>query len=226
MAGEACPRPAAAGRLRGGLGDLLGRSLDGLRAVVALHVGDLLLLGRDLRLEVGDSRRSRRQLAGSLRERAVAVQTVGLAAEVGEGLLLLALQVAAGTAGLTVFAVSCVFSATVEATSVACCLISSRTPSVPPTGSRLPRIGDAMRPRDIHHIGHAVDDIAAAVDMYERLFAGVVEHHETVPEQGVEAASLRVGTDCVELLGRSARTRRWAGSWRAGDRECTMLPSR
>lgn len=57
-----------------------------------------------------------------------------------------------------------------------------------------------MRPRDIHHIGHAVDDIAAAVDIYERLFDGVVEHHETVPEQGVEAVSLRVGTGCVELL--------------------------
>jgi methylmalonyl-CoA/ethylmalonyl-CoA epimerase len=57
-----------------------------------------------------------------------------------------------------------------------------------------------MRPRDIHHIGHAVDDIETAVDMYERLFGGVVEHHETVPEQGVEAVSLRVGSDCIELL--------------------------
>ena len=57
-----------------------------------------------------------------------------------------------------------------------------------------------MRPRGIHHIGHAVDDIAAAVDVYERLFGAVVEHHQTVPEQGVEAVSLRVGSDCVELL--------------------------
>jgi len=57
-----------------------------------------------------------------------------------------------------------------------------------------------MHPRGIHHIGHAVDDIAAAVGLYERLFGAVVEHHQTVPEQGVEAVSLRVGSDCVELL--------------------------
>src|SRR6266545_4535270 len=57
-----------------------------------------------------------------------------------------------------------------------------------------------MRPRGIHHIGLAVDDIAAAVDTYERLFGAVTEHHETVPEQGVEAVSLRVGSDCIELL--------------------------
>jgi methylmalonyl-CoA/ethylmalonyl-CoA epimerase len=57
-----------------------------------------------------------------------------------------------------------------------------------------------MRPRGIHHIGHAVDDMAASVDLYERLFGAVIEHHETVPEQGVEAVSLRVGSDCIELL--------------------------
>jgi methylmalonyl-CoA/ethylmalonyl-CoA epimerase len=57
-----------------------------------------------------------------------------------------------------------------------------------------------MRPRDIHHIGHAVDDIAAAVDVYERLFGAVTEHHRTVPEQGVEAVSLRVGSARIELL--------------------------
>jgi methylmalonyl-CoA epimerase len=57
-----------------------------------------------------------------------------------------------------------------------------------------------MRPRAIHHIGHAVDDIASAVDAYERLFGAVQEHHETVPEQGVEAVSLRVGSDRIELL--------------------------
>jgi methylmalonyl-CoA/ethylmalonyl-CoA epimerase len=57
-----------------------------------------------------------------------------------------------------------------------------------------------MRPRGIHHIGHAVDDMTASVDLYERLFGAVIEHHETVPEQGVEAVSLRVGSDCIELL--------------------------
>jgi methylmalonyl-CoA/ethylmalonyl-CoA epimerase len=57
-----------------------------------------------------------------------------------------------------------------------------------------------MRPRGIHHIGHAVEDMTASVDLYERLFGAVIEHHETVPEQGVEAVSLRVGSDCIELL--------------------------
>jgi methylmalonyl-CoA/ethylmalonyl-CoA epimerase len=58
----------------------------------------------------------------------------------------------------------------------------------------------AMHARKIHHIGHAVDDIAGAVATYEGLFGAVVEHHETVPEQGVEAVSLRVGADRIELL--------------------------
>jgi methylmalonyl-CoA/ethylmalonyl-CoA epimerase len=57
-----------------------------------------------------------------------------------------------------------------------------------------------MRPRGIHHIGHAVDDIGAAVGTYERLFGAVMEHRETVPAQGVEAVSLRVGSACIELL--------------------------
>lgn len=57
-----------------------------------------------------------------------------------------------------------------------------------------------MRPRDIHHIGHAVDDIEAAVDAYERLFGAVTEHRETVPAQGVEAVLLQVGSARIELL--------------------------
>jgi len=57
-----------------------------------------------------------------------------------------------------------------------------------------------MRPRDIHHIGHAVVDLEAAVDAYERLFGAVAEHRETVPAQGVEAVSLRVGSARIELL--------------------------
>lgn len=52
----------------------------------------------------------------------------------------------------------------------------------------------------IHHLGVAVDDLDAAVATYERLFGAELEHRETVPEQGVEAASLRVGESRVELL--------------------------
>ena len=57
-----------------------------------------------------------------------------------------------------------------------------------------------MEPRGIHHLGVAVDDLDSALSTYERLFGARLEYRETVPEQGVEAASLRIGSDRVELL--------------------------
>jgi methylmalonyl-CoA/ethylmalonyl-CoA epimerase len=57
-----------------------------------------------------------------------------------------------------------------------------------------------VEPLGIHHLGVAVSDLDEAVTTYERLFAARVEHRETVTDQGVEAASLRVGDDRVELL--------------------------
>ena len=57
-----------------------------------------------------------------------------------------------------------------------------------------------MEPRGIHHLGVAVDDLDEAVDTYERLFGAELERRETVPDQGVEAASLRIGQGRVELL--------------------------
>jgi methylmalonyl-CoA/ethylmalonyl-CoA epimerase len=57
-----------------------------------------------------------------------------------------------------------------------------------------------VHPEAIHHIGHAVDDLPAAIDVYERLLGGEVEHRETVPAQGVEAVSMRVGSGRIELL--------------------------
>ena len=57
-----------------------------------------------------------------------------------------------------------------------------------------------MAPKGIHHLGIAVADLDEAVSTYERLFGAEVEHRATVPEQGVEAASLRVGGGRVELL--------------------------
>src|ERR687886_3049454 len=57
-----------------------------------------------------------------------------------------------------------------------------------------------MPPRRIHHLGLAVDDLDEAVATYERLFGARLEHRETVPDQGVEAASMRVGAGRVELL--------------------------
>ena len=57
-----------------------------------------------------------------------------------------------------------------------------------------------MGARAIHHRGMAVEDLDEAVGTYERLFGARLEHRETVPDQGVEAASLRVGESRVELL--------------------------
>jgi methylmalonyl-CoA/ethylmalonyl-CoA epimerase len=55
-------------------------------------------------------------------------------------------------------------------------------------------------PRGIHHLGVAVEDLDEALDTYERLFGAELEHRERVPEQGVEAAAVRVGESRVELL--------------------------
>jgi methylmalonyl-CoA/ethylmalonyl-CoA epimerase len=52
----------------------------------------------------------------------------------------------------------------------------------------------------IHHLGMAVSDLDEAVETYARLFGASVEQRATVEEQGVEAASLRVGEGRVELL--------------------------
>ena len=57
-----------------------------------------------------------------------------------------------------------------------------------------------MDARAIHHVGVAVEDLDAAVASYERLFGGRLEHRERVDDQGVEAASLRLGQSRVELL--------------------------
>lgn len=57
-----------------------------------------------------------------------------------------------------------------------------------------------MEPLGIHHLGVAVDDLDEALATYERLFGARLEHRETVPDQGVEAASLRIGGGRVELL--------------------------
>ena len=57
-----------------------------------------------------------------------------------------------------------------------------------------------MESRGIHHLGVAVADLDEALATYERLFGARVEHRDTVADQGVEAASVRVGVSRVELL--------------------------
>jgi methylmalonyl-CoA/ethylmalonyl-CoA epimerase len=53
----------------------------------------------------------------------------------------------------------------------------------------------------VHHVGLAVDNLDGALDTYERLFGARLEQRSRVEEQGVEAASIRVGESRLELLG-------------------------
>ena len=52
----------------------------------------------------------------------------------------------------------------------------------------------------VDHIGVAVEDIDAALELYERDYAMTLVHREVVSEQGVEAVLLDVGENHVELL--------------------------
>jgi methylmalonyl-CoA/ethylmalonyl-CoA epimerase len=54
--------------------------------------------------------------------------------------------------------------------------------------------------KSVHHVGIAVDDLDASVLVYEELFGARLEHRESVEEQGVEAASLRIGESRIELV--------------------------
>src|ERR671937_1603688 len=57
-----------------------------------------------------------------------------------------------------------------------------------------------MQPRGIHHLGVAVEDLDVALSTYERLFGAELEERATMPDQGVEGASVRIGSGRVELL--------------------------
>ena len=52
----------------------------------------------------------------------------------------------------------------------------------------------------IDHIGVAVEDLDAAIALYERSYAMKLVHREVIEEQGVEAVLLDVGENHVELL--------------------------
>ena len=52
----------------------------------------------------------------------------------------------------------------------------------------------------LDHIGVAVEDIDASLELYERAYGMTLVHRETVSEQGVEAVLLDVGENHVELL--------------------------
>ena len=52
----------------------------------------------------------------------------------------------------------------------------------------------------IDHIGVAVEDLDAAIELYDQTYDMELVHRETVNEQGVEAVLLDVGENHVELL--------------------------
>jgi methylmalonyl-CoA/ethylmalonyl-CoA epimerase len=52
----------------------------------------------------------------------------------------------------------------------------------------------------IDHVGVAVEDLEAAIGLYEKSFEMELAHRETVESQGVEAVLLDVGDGHVELL--------------------------
>jgi len=54
--------------------------------------------------------------------------------------------------------------------------------------------------RGVHHLGFAVQDLDEAIATYDRLFGAALEHRDLVVDQGVEAASMLVGSSRIELL--------------------------
>jgi methylmalonyl-CoA/ethylmalonyl-CoA epimerase len=52
----------------------------------------------------------------------------------------------------------------------------------------------------VDHVGVAVDDLDAAIELYSERLGMPLQHRETVSEQGVEAALLGIGDSHVELL--------------------------
>ena len=64
-----------------------------------------------------------------------------------------------------------------------------------PAGAITPAVFES-----IDHIGVAVEDLEAAISLYEETLGMPLVHRETVEEQGVEAVLLDVGDGHVELL--------------------------
>lgn len=52
----------------------------------------------------------------------------------------------------------------------------------------------------IHHLAVAVEDLDAAIETYRTLFGAELELRDTLEQQGVEAAYMRLGAGRIELL--------------------------
>jgi methylmalonyl-CoA epimerase len=58
----------------------------------------------------------------------------------------------------------------------------------------------AVAAAGIHHLGVAVADLDEAIETYRRVFGAELELRETLLDQGVDTALLRVGDARIELL--------------------------
>lgn len=54
---------------------------------------------------------------------------------------------------------------------------------------------------DIDHVGIAVDDLEAAVELYRRVLGVEPAHRERVTDQGVEEVLFATGSSFIQLLG-------------------------
>jgi methylmalonyl-CoA epimerase len=54
---------------------------------------------------------------------------------------------------------------------------------------------------EIDHVGIAVEDLEAAVELYRRLLGVEPSHRERVEDQGVEEVLFAVGASSIQLLG-------------------------
>jgi methylmalonyl-CoA/ethylmalonyl-CoA epimerase len=58
--------------------------------------------------------------------------------------------------------------------------------------------------KETHHIAVAVADVDEALAVYQDLYGAELEHRQTVPDQGVDAATVMLGGNRIELLGATA----------------------
>jgi methylmalonyl-CoA epimerase len=63
-----------------------------------------------------------------------------------------------------------------------------------------PELPPGVEVLGVHHVAIAVSDLDAAVATWTGALGARVELRAELPEQGVEAVSLDVGTGCVELV--------------------------
>jgi methylmalonyl-CoA epimerase len=56
-------------------------------------------------------------------------------------------------------------------------------------------------PTDIDHVGIAVADLEASIDLYRRTLGVEPTHRETVRDQGVDEVLFAVGSSSIQLLG-------------------------